>query len=187
MHVHSLHTILEKLRTCLTNKSMRDGWFVVFVCVCVYIYKNSCFTWFRTLAYSSMKLSNTPIIKYTPIVYIYIYCPIVISNSNNNLKGFWNAPENLGYFAFWTSSKHHSWLGNNKRWWKFTAVINTFESLWVWVWNPKSVYQLQNSSGCSTDICHIIEINQYLVTEKFVFTCIPKSFEIIVWVWYNKS
>ena len=47
-----------------------------------------------------MKLSNTPIIKYTPIVYIYIYCPIVISNSNNNLKGFWNAPENLGYFAF---------------------------------------------------------------------------------------
>ena len=73
------------------------------MCVCVYLYIKTVAlleTWFRTLAYSSMKLSNTPIIKYTPIVYIYIYCPIVISNSNNNLKGFWNAPENLGYFAF---------------------------------------------------------------------------------------
>ena len=48
----------------------------VCVCVCVYLYIKTVAlleTWFRTLAYSSMKLSNTPIIKYTPIVYIYIY------------------------------------------------------------------------------------------------------------------
>ena len=51
------------------------------VCVCVYLYIKTVAlleTWFRTLAYSSMKLSNTPIIKYTPIVYIYIYIVLLL-------------------------------------------------------------------------------------------------------------
>ena len=34
MWVYSLHTILEKSKTCLTNSSINDGRFVVFLYIC---------------------------------------------------------------------------------------------------------------------------------------------------------
>ena len=44
-------------------------------------------------------------------------------------------------------------INNSKQWWKLTLETNTFESSGVLVWDPKLIYQLQNSTGYSTELC----------------------------------
>ena len=53
--------------------------------------------------------------------------------------------EYFDYFTFWIAQNGHLYI---------STLINfyTFESLRVWVWDPKPIYRLQNSFGCSTEM-----------------------------------
>ena len=61
------------------------------------------------------------------------------------------ALKNIWLFCILNSSKHRSHgsvtMNGDK---SFTLNFYIFEKLGVWVWDPKLVYQLQNSSGYST-------------------------------------
>ena len=63
---------------------------------------------------------------------------------------------NFGYFTFWIAQKEHLVGLVHKGHLSIFRWINcyTFESLGVWVWDPKLVYRLQNSSGYGTDRLH---------------------------------
>ena len=52
----------------------------------------------------------------------------------------------------------------------------TFESLGVWVWNPKPVYWLQNGSGYGTVLGNLMLIGPALLWTDFFIKCFPSWF-----------
>ena len=85
--------------------------------------------------------------------------------------------EIFGYFVFWIAQNIALCLCNKKHWWKLTPEINTFEHLGVWVWDPKPVYRLQNSSGYGTDIINHLNNLAKLANVAYIWKhCLDLAF-----------
>ena len=104
------------------------------------------------------------------------------------------APEHFGYFAFWIAQnmavvtlQQRAHCGTSA-WTVICLFLDEFLHFWefgAWVWDPKPVYRLQNSSGYGTACLSYLN-QDYLINVLLYYILTLESWQILKnqWHWH---